>query len=93
MADFVRCGQTGRAGPAGAKSGGRAVFLLTTGGFSGTLDISHGAFQQSAMQIFLLTTRERVKAMRTAGSTAGRRARPAILLIELKAQFYKLVTL
>ena len=43
------------------------------------------------MQIFW-TTRIRVKAIRTAGSTAERR-RELPLLIELKAQFYELVTL
>lgn len=47
------------------------------------------------MQIFLTTLTadaDRVEAIRTAGSTAERQLRVAIL-IELKAQFYKLVTL
>jgi len=46
---------------------------------------------QSLIKRFLRDHSYRVKAIRTAGSTADWRL--AALLIELKAQFYKLVTL
>ncbi len=46
---------------------------------------------ESSKQIFLDHSHGGVEAIRTAGSTADWRL--AALLIELKAQFYKLVTL